>query len=108
MIKEVLTQKEADALLKMEKVRISHMTETFPKPGEKPITFDLKARQGSEKFLLDITRGRIKSCQCTHQHRVRTIIILARLDIEGPEHRNPNLEWVHCPHIHLYRVRSHG
>ena len=53
MIKEVLTQKEADALLKMEKVRISHMAETFPEPGEKPITFDLKARQGSEKFFAD-------------------------------------------------------
>lgn len=103
MIKEVLTQKEADAFLKTEKVRISHTAETFPEPGEKPITFDLKASQGSEKFLLDITRGRIKSCKCTYQNRVRKRIILARLDIEGRPHCNPDSELVNCPHIHLYR-----
>lgn len=30
-------------------------------------------------------------------------MILARLDIGGPPHRNPDGEEIACPHLHVYR-----
>jgi len=39
----------------------------------------------------------------TFQTRARKTIILARLDIEGPPHRNPDGEEIPCSHLHLYR-----
>jgi len=26
-----------------------------------------------------------------------------RLDLDGPPHRNPDDEWIPCPHLHVYR-----
>jgi hypothetical protein len=37
------------------------------------------------------------------QNRARQVVVLVRLDLAGPTHRNPDGEEVPCPHLHLYR-----
>ena len=39
----------------------------------------------------------------TFQTRARKVVVLARLDFEGPLHRNPDGKWLGCTHLHLYR-----
>ena len=56
-----------------------------------------------ETFLLDITRARIKLTKATYQNRARAAIILLRLDLDGPPHRNPDGEEIECPHLHVYK-----
>jgi len=56
-----------------------------------------------EEFNLDITRGKILLTKNTFQMRARKAVILARLDLNGPPHRNPDGEELPCPHLHLFR-----
>ena len=56
-----------------------------------------------EHFTLDITRAQIKLTKATYQTRARQAIILLRLDLDGPPHRNPDEQWIPCPHLHVYR-----
>jgi hypothetical protein len=97
-----ISQAEADLLLSMEKIRTDDEPRNFPRPGEN-IPFELKSVDGRESFALDVVRGRISISKCTYQNRARGIIILARLDLDGGPHRNPDGQYVPCPHIHLYR-----
>jgi hypothetical protein len=53
--------------------------------------------------MLDVTRGQIKLTKATFQNRVRAVIILIRLDLAGPPHRNPDGVEIPCPHLHIYR-----
>ena len=53
--------------------------------------------------MLDIARGNIKLKKCTFQNRARKTIVLLRLDWDGPNHQNPDGEWIVSPHIHIYR-----
>jgi hypothetical protein len=61
-----------------------------------------------ERFMLDVERGRRKRTRLKYQTRGREVIILARLEIDGPDHINPPGaphrpgERIPCPHIHLY------
>jgi hypothetical protein len=98
-----LTQSEADILLRMEK----HCADlngvwNFPNPG-KSLTIDLTNSEKTEEFILDIQRAQIKVTKATYQNRHQKTIVLARLDLDGPPHRNPDGEIVLCPHLHLYR-----
>jgi hypothetical protein len=74
----------------------------FPDLGGKVIV-PLKSRDAREKFLLDLHRGRIDLHKVTFQNRARVVYVLARLDIAGPTHRNPDGEEIPCPHLHVYR-----
>jgi uncharacterized protein DUF6978 len=56
-----------------------------------------------ESFVLDATRAQIKLTKATFQNRARAAIILLRLDLDGPPHRNPDGEEIPCPHLHMYR-----
>jgi hypothetical protein len=58
-----------------------------------------------ENFVLDITRSQIKLTKATYQNRARQAIILMRLDLDGPNHRNsgPDYQEIPCPHLHIYR-----
>jgi len=56
-----------------------------------------------EDFFLDLRRGRIDLAKATYQTRARQIVVIARLDVGGPPHRNPDDEEVPSPHLHLYR-----
>lgn len=97
-----LSQSEADALLTMEKHRVDDTTHLFPAVGGS-IEIPLISANKREQFLLDITRGRINLRKVTFQNRARTAVILARLDIEGPPHENPDGAEIPCPHLHTYR-----
>jgi len=97
-----LIQAEADALIKMEKHRINDERNSFPFGGES-LTLPLQSPDKREGFLLDIYRGAKDLAKIRYQNRARQIIILVRLEIKGPPHRNPDEEEIPCPHLHLYR-----
>lgn len=99
----MLTQKEVDMLLSLIKVLAENKPITFPNPGE-IIHLEAFSTSSSDKFLIDVNRkGQIKISKCTYQTRYKRSTILLRVDIDGPEHTNPDGEVVPCPHIHIYR-----
>jgi hypothetical protein len=97
-----LTQAEADVLIAMEKQRTDNRVLKFPDPGDR-LTIPLISADRREAFTLDVTRGRIKFTKATYQTRARQAVILMRLDLDGPLHRNPDGEEIACPHLHIYR-----
>src|SRR5690242_11611333 len=106
MAELLLTQDEADTLLALEKHRADTNTYFYPGPGTSLI-IPLISADRREPFLLDINRKYIYIHRATYMNRVRTIIILARLDIEGPPHQNPDGIDIPTPHLHLYREGFH-
>ena len=110
----MLSQSEADALINISKIKNSDVSYDFPLPGDF-LKISLISQDEQENFLIDISRGRILLTQCTYQERYQTIIILIRLDVDGPPHTNPevvnvplpyltpyNGQTIDCPHLHLY------
>lgn len=97
-----LTQPEADALIAMEKHRVDDNEWTFPVPGQR-LEIRLISPDKREPFLLDITRSQLRLTKATFQNRARQVVILMRLDLDGPPHRNPDDTEVLCPHLHMYR-----
>jgi hypothetical protein len=53
--------------------------------------------------VLDVSRSQIKLAKATFQNRARQAIVLMRLDLDGPPHRNPDGSEILCPHLHTYR-----
>lgn len=100
MAEDALTQTEADALLRLEKVTASAETFHFPDLGGR-IEVPLVSRNRREQFSLDINRKRI-ALTTGYQTRARQVIVLARLDFAAP-HRNPDGTEVGVPHLHVYR-----
>ena len=87
-----ISQAEADALIAMEKQPVDDEKEwNFPSPGE-ALNIPLTSTDKRDNFNLDVTRGRIKLTKATYQNRARQAIILMRLDLDGPPHRNPDAE----------------
>jgi hypothetical protein len=97
-----ITQAEADALIEMEKRRVDEKEWLFSAPGER-LAIPLISPDRREHFMLDVSRAQIKLTKATYQNRARQAIILMRLDIDGPAHRNPDGEEIPCPHLHNYR-----
>lgn len=97
-----LTQDEADKLMAMEKRAVDEKELLFPPPGE-GLAIELTSLDKRERFILDVTRSEIKLTKATYQNRARVAIILIRLDLGGPPHRNPDGAEVPCPHLHMYR-----
>jgi hypothetical protein len=97
-----LTQNEADLLLAMEKVATSSFEWEFPTMGMK-IEIPLLSENKREKFLLDISRGTIDLKKVKYQNRTRQVIVLARVDLSGSTHRNPDSTEIPPGHIHKYR-----
>lgn len=97
-----LSQLDADHLFDLKKKRTRTLDEKMPGAGQKASVL-LSSLDGREAFHLDITRNQLKLTKVTMQNRARTIVILARLDIDGSPHRNPDDVEVPCPHLHLYR-----
>ena len=98
----MLTQQEADALLVLGKYNFSNDEYKFPYFGGS-LRLSLQSMDKKETFNLDVTRGYIALEKITFQTRARKAVVLVRLDIDGPPHRNPDGEEIGCPHIHLYR-----
>ncbi|HYW40058.1 MAG TPA: hypothetical protein VE957_18250 [Terriglobales bacterium] len=97
-----LLQAEADALIAMEKHRIDDTWREFPSPGGW-LAIPLTSSDKRENFMLDVTRSQLKLTKATYQNRARQVVILMRLDLDGPLHRNPDGQEVRCPHLHVYR-----
>ncbi|MDD5087662.1 MAG: hypothetical protein PHI18_02535 [bacterium] len=97
-----IPQSEADNLLLMDKRRLDSSVWNFPGPGES-LNVPLISSDGREEFALDLYRGQIVLSKCTYQNRARHAIVLARVDIGGGLHRNPDGEIISCPHLHVYR-----
>ena len=97
-----LTQAEADSLLAMPKVRENEAIHLFPVGGSGLIV-PLVAADRNENFLLDVSRGRINLLKVKYQTRARQVVVLARIDLNGAPHRNPDDSEVSCPHLHVYR-----
>jgi hypothetical protein len=97
-----ITQVEADALIAMEKHRVNDKTWRFSAPGES-LAIPLISPNKRETFVLDVSRSRIKITKATFQNRTRQAIVLMRIDLDGPPHRNPDGSEIPCPHLHTYR-----
>ena len=104
-----LTQAEADLLLKLPKHThpgvVLQLTTSMPMDQD----WDLISHDRREEFILTIERGRRKTIRLKFQTRARSVIVLARLDINGSPHRNPSAqpyrpgELLTHSHLHLYR-----
>ena len=76
----------------------------------KPVKFDftkkvieLADNGGREEYLLDIIPNRMIPNKISTTLRVRKNVLLVRLDVNGPPHRNPDDTEVPCPHLHVYK-----
>jgi hypothetical protein len=98
----VLSQSEADSLLRMEKHRTNDGRIRLPDTGGS-VAVPLVSPDGTEGFHLDVSRSRLNLTKGKFQNRSRTTVVLARIDIGGAPHRNPDDAEIACPHIHLYR-----
>jgi hypothetical protein len=78
-----LLQAEADALIAMEKHRIDDTWREFPGPGGW-LAIPLTSSDKRENFMLDVTRSQLKLTKATYQNRARQVVILMRLDLDGP------------------------
>ena len=96
-----LTQAEADALIAMEKHRVTEDRTDFPMGGES-VVLPLQSADRREQFLLDLSRGRINLQKVKMQTRGRQVVVLVRLDLDGAPHRNPDGEEIPVPHLHVY------
>lgn len=56
-----------------------------------------------EEFVFNYTRHTINIVKRNHNFRTHEVIGLARLDIDGPPHRNPDGQEIGPSHLHLYR-----
>lgn len=98
-----LTDERASVLLTTEKWRAEDVEVHFPAPGSRiekgVISVDYK-----DRFILTINRCSKKNPgKVTYQLRTTNADILLRLDIEGPDHGNPDGTIIPCPHLHIYR-----
>lgn len=96
-----LTQVEAEELLRLGKHFEDEATVTLP-PGSNT-SHALVAHVSHEHFLLDLWRGSIRLSKARYQTRVRTTVVLARLDIDAAPHTNPDGERIEGTHLHVYR-----
>ena len=97
-----VTQVEADALIAMEKHRVTDDRADFPMAGESVVS-SLQSADKREQFLLDLSRSRINLKKIKMQTRVQQVVVLVRLDLDGAPHRNPDGEEIPVPHLHIYR-----
>ena len=97
-----LTQAEADALIALEKQRASEERADFPMGGQS-VALPLQSADRREQFVLDLSRGRIDLRKVKMQNRGRQVVVLVRLDLGGPPHRNPDDAEIPVPHLHVYR-----
>ena len=97
-----LTQHEGDTLLGMSK--ITNKENLLCKSSLRcTLDIPLQSKNGKEKFILYYTQHSINILKRNHHLSARNIIGLARLDLDGPPHRNPDGEEIGPRHLHLYR-----
>lgn len=97
----MLTQTEADALMAMQK-RFEDQSAISMPPGA-DYSRVLIGADLHERFLMDIWRGTVRISKARLQTRARKVIVLARVDVNGAPHTNPDRTILNGSHIHLYR-----
>lgn len=102
MTEILLTQIEADVLFAMEKHRVDDTQYDYPGLGG-ALRIPLLSPDKREAFSLDVTRSQVNLAKGTSQNRARGVVVLARLDVGGQPHRNPDDSEIGSPHLHLYR-----
>lgn len=100
----MLSQEEANNLIEeLKEIKGASGTFPFPQVGEGK-RIDLRSLDGKHDFIVDVNRkGSINLLKkCTYQGRYQRDNILLRLDVEGPEHTNPDGEVLPPTHLHIY------
>lgn len=104
-----LTQREADELLQMPKIFVDQAPIEFHLSEPMDSERVLRSTDRREEFILTIERGRRVRVRLKYQTRARRVIVLARIELNGPRHKNPPEsphrpgEWIDGTHLHLYR-----
>ena len=99
---EILSQAEANALLEMEKLPMDNNLVDLPDLGGR-LNIQLRSQNTREEFYVTYRRDSINLSKRNHHLRGRQAIGLARLDLDGPPHRNPDGQEIGGSHLHLYR-----
>lgn len=98
----MLTQLEADHYMQMAKHFLrAPATITIP-PGTDE-SYELANTDDRERFLLDVWRGTLRLSKLKFQNRVRTSMVLVRLDVDGAPHTNPDGQRLGGTHLHLFK-----
>lgn len=97
-----ISQTEATRLINIEKRAESSDAYTYPSLGG-AINIPVLSIDLREKFIIDVSRGRVNLLKGTNQLRSHQVIVLVRLDFNGSPHRNPDGEEIACPHMHIYQ-----
>ena len=97
-----LTQVEGDALLEMPKVFAGTDALELPIMGG-ALDMSFISQNGREEFVVNYTRHNINLSKRNHHFRGRRVVGLARLDLDGPTHRNPDGKEIGARHLHLFR-----
>lgn len=100
----MLTQEDANILLEILK-EIKDTQDGFILPsGNECKKIEAVSYDQRHSFIVDVNRkGKINSLKFTLQNRYAGNVILLRLDIGGPPHRNPDGKTICGNHIHIYR-----
>ncbi len=97
-----MTQAEADQFMLMVKHFVRPPASITIPPGVDD-TSVLSSADDRESFLLDVWRGTIRLTKLRFQNRVRITVVLARLDVDGAPHTNPDGQKMSGTHLHLFR-----
>jgi len=98
----MLTQAEAEQLIQMVKHFVNAPAVISIPPGADD-TYELAGQNDREKFLLDVWRGTLRLTKLRFQDRVRTVVVLVRLDVDGAPHSNPDGQRLAGTHLHIFR-----
>lgn len=98
----MLTQAEAEQLIQMVKHFVNAPAVISIPPGADD-TYELAGSNDREKFLLDVWRGTLRLTKLRFQDRVRTVVVLVRLDVDGARHTNPDGQQLSGTHLHIFR-----
>jgi len=98
----MLTQSEADQFIQTVK-HFVHPPASISIPPGGDDTYELAGPDDRERFLLDIWRGTLRLTKLKFQNRVRTIVVLVRLDVDGAPHTNPDGQRLSGTHLHVFK-----
>jgi hypothetical protein len=98
----MLTQAEANQFMQMAKRFVRPPASITIPPGVDD-TYELAGPNDRERFFLDVWRGTLRLTKLRFQNRARTVVVLARLDVDGAPHTNPDLQLLSGTHLHLFR-----
>lgn len=98
-----IDEEEARALLDMQKISMSTGPIELPDLGGR-VDMQFASADRREEFSISFNRSSISLEKRSHHLLGRKVIGLARLDLDGPGHRNPDGVEVGPRHLHVYRA----